>query len=357
MRIGILGLASCGKSTVFDILVGEGASTSTDSTGSRLGSTKVPDRRIDELSARYKPKKTIYAQIDLVDFAAVRKGKRPGETFNAQFLGTLRTMDALLVVTRSFRDEEVYHPENRVDGAADAASILTEFVLADMAVAENRAEKLRKNVERGVKDDKPELDLLERLLVELGEGRCLRDVDVAPEEEEFMRGYAFLSRKPTLFVVNQDEEQFAVRDEAIAPVREAVAGCAVFPICAAIEKEIAALDPEDRDVFLSDLGLEEPARDRLIQACFRLQGLISFFTVGEDEVRAWTLREGKTAVDAAGRIHTDLARCFIRAEVFTYDDLIAAGSEAELKKLGQWRLEAKTYPVKDGDIVHIRANC
>jgi len=355
--MGVIGLPSCGKSSVFGILSGEtGAGALTSPDKPRVATVKVPDPRVDWLTDYYQPRKTVYTDVEFVDFAAIRSSKKPGETFSPQFLATLRTMDGLQLTTRAFEDEAVFHPEDTVDPARDVTIIDAEFILADLAVVESKADRLRKNVQRGLKDDAKELELLERIQAHLEAERPVRTFDLKADEEQILRGFAFLTAKPTVILLNLDEGQFAAAAEHVARLVEVAAGRPCLPLSARIEEEIAQLAPEDQQVFLADLGLDEPARARLIRQCFELLGLIGFFTVGEDEVRAWTLRSGQPAVKAAGRIHSDLEKGFIRAEVFAYEDLRRLGDVPTIKKEGLWRLEGKEYVVRDGDVLCIRHN-
>ena len=316
VKMGIIGLPSSGKSTIFGILSGEtGAGALTSPDKPRISTVKVPDDRVDWLSGYYKPAKTTYSDVEFVDFAAIRSSKRPGETFSPQFLATLRTMDGLLLTARVFEDESVYHADGSVDALRDISFIDAEFLLADLAVVEAKVDRLSKNVRRGLKDDQKELELLERVKAHLEAEKPMRIFEMTEQEASALRGYAFLSGKPTVILLNVDEDQFGNTQEHTAIVAEIAGKRPTLPLSAQIEEEIAQLDREDQLAFLSDLGLEAPARDRLIQQCFELLGLIVFFTVGEDEVRAWTLRNGLPAVKAAGCIHSDLEKGFIRAEV------------------------------------------
>ena len=357
MKMGIIGLPSSGKSTIFGILSGEmGAGAVTSHDKPRISTVKVPDDRVDWLSAYYKPQKTTFSDVEFVDFAAIRSSKRPGETFSPQFLATLRTMEGILMTVRLFDDEAVYHPDGSIDALRDISFIDAEFLLADLAVIEAKVDRLAKNVKRGLKDDQKELELLERVKSHLEAEQPMRTFKMTEQEEAALRGYAFLSGKPTVILLNLDEEQFQKADEYAEKVKEIAANRPVLPLSAQIEEEIAQLDREDQLAFLSDLGQTEPARDRLIKQCFELLGLIVFFTVGEDEVRAWTLRNGLPAVKAAGCIHSDLEKGFIRAEVFAFEDLKRLKDVPTVKKEGLWRLEGKEYVVRDGDVICIRHN-
>ena len=357
MKIGILGLPSSGTSTMFSIVAGQEASVGTARPDKpRVATVKVPDERIDWLSAHYRPKKTTYTDVEFVDFAGVRTGATPGQAFSPAFLNVLRTMDGLLMTIRMFHDESVFHPEGSIDAARDVAMIDTEFMLADLQVAESRRDRLRKNVARGLKDDARELELLERVVAQLEDGNPLSSLSLGAEDEACLRGYSFLTLKPVVILLNVDENGFSRADELASNLASVARERSIVSLCASVEQEIAQLDPDDQLEFLQDVGLSEPARTRLIRVCFELLGLICFFTVGDDEVRGWTLRRGSTALKAAGRIHSDLERGFIRAEVFAYQDLRRLGDLPNVKKEGLWRLEGKEYVVRDGDVLCIRFN-
>ena len=355
MEIALCGLPRSGKTTLWTILTGvevpPGAKAET-----RKGVTKVPDERLERLAALYHPRKTTPATVTYVDVRPVERGQ--GRADNP-VLAELRPADALLLVLRGWDDPADPHPEGSVDPARDLELIETEFLLADLDVAQRRLERLEALVKKaGRPEDRKERDLLARVVAWLEEERPLREADFHGEEEKILRGYAFLTAKPLLVALNLPEDRtadlgkdaaaFGLGDIASRPGHDFVA------LSARIEQEIAALSPEDAALFRSDLGIEEPALDRLIRASYRLLGLISFFTVGEDECRAWSIPEGSTAREAAGAIHTDLARGFIRAEVVPWDRLLEAGSMAAAREHGWLRLEGKEYVVQDGDVVHVR---
>lgn len=355
MEFALCGLPRSGKSTLWTILTGtavpEGARVET-----RRGIAKVPDTRLDRLSVMFKPKKTTHATVTYVDLAAVEKGA--GRTDNP-ILTALRTADALLLVIRAWDDEADPHPEGAVNPARDLSLIETEFLLADMEVAQRRMEKLEAQVKKANKDeDKKELELLRRCLAVLESEKPLRSAGLTPEELKTLRGYAFLTGKPLLVALNLAEDQtdrlhekataFGLGDFEERP------GCAFVALSAKIEMEIAALSAEEAAVFRSELGIEEPALDRLIQASYRLLGQLSFFTVGDDECRAWTVKSGTRAREAAGAIHSDIERGFIRAEVVRWDQLLESGSLGVAREKAWLRLEGKEYTVLDGDVIHFR---
>jgi ribosome-binding ATPase len=304
----------------------------------------------------YTPKKTTPATVEYVDLGGVEKG----EAADALPLEQLRLVDALAHVVRGFRDETVSHTEGKVDPARDVATMETELVLADHTIAQRRLEKLELAVKKiGKDEDKKELEVLRRCIAALEKETPLRELELGEEEERRLRGYTFLSLKPLLVVVNADEAdaaKIAGGPEAFGLGGSPKPKTEIVPLSARIEAEIAQLDPKDAAAFQADLGIREPALARMIHASYRLLGRISFFTVGEDECRAWTIRRGTSARSAAGVIHSDIERGFIRAELVPYDDLVATGSWAACRDRGTLRLEGKDYVMRDGDVVNFRFN-
>jgi len=340
MKAGLVGYARTGKTTLFNALTGQNAGARAQV---NLGSIKVPDPRIDALSAIYKPRKTTYAEMRFVDVPGPR-GK--GSGLDAEALRALLEVDAFCLVVRGFSA-----PDGApADPAREIADFDAELVLHDLDKVEKRLDRLRKEHGKGTSEQME----LERLRAHLDRGAPLRAMALSDSEEKELAHYDFLSRRPLLVVSNVAEERAA--EEAPPPVlglaRERSAG--VLALCASVEAEIARLDPAEQPEFLKSLGLSEPARARFLRAAYALLDLISFFTVGEDEVRAWPVHRGDKAPRAAGRIHSDLERGFIRAEVVHYDDFIATGSESRARQEGKLRLEGKEYVVKDGDILNIR---
>lgn len=359
----ITGLPFVGKTTLFDLLTGQHAATGTFAGAeaeTNVGVAMVPDDRLDRLVPLFKPKKVTHAEITYRDLGLV-KGAGKGEAISARKLGDLRTSDALLHVVRAFRDPSVPHPEGSVDLERDLATLDLELVVSDHSVAERRLERLepeirgaRHGVERETKER--ERELLQRCLAALGTETPLRDVELDAEERKAVRGYRFLTLMPQLVVVNLDEGDVAKADAAMAPIRAAASkhrSTGVVHVCARLEAEIAELDPEEARAFREEAGLHEPALDRIVRATYDLLGLISFFTVGPDECRAWTVPKGTTAPEAAGAIHSDLERGFIRAEVVRWDDLLRAGSEAEAKRQVLVKVAGRDHAVADGDVVHV----
>jgi GTP-binding protein YchF len=356
MKIGLIGRPRSGKTTLFNLLTGAAVPTSRYDTGRselHTGIARVPDARVDRLSALFKPRKTTYATFEVVDLAGLAKGERTGLEAKE-----FRNADALLHVVRAFGDPALDPPDPR----RDIADLEVELILADLEVVDRRLERLEASIRKRRTDaEVAEQAILGRLKGELESERPLRAVALTAEEERAIRGFTFLSQKPILHCLNVDEKSVGEGDRAAAAL--GVADLADRPatrlawMSAAIEAEVAQLAGEEQDAFLADLGLAEPALRRLLRECYELLGLVSFFTVGDDEVRAWPIPRGTRAQDAAGTVHSDIARGFIRAEVTAYDELIAAkGSWADVRARGQLRLEGKDYAVRDGEICHFRFN-
>ena len=348
MKVGIVGFPRAGKSTVFNALTGLHASVGGygDPGKPNLGAIKVPDTRIDRLSAIFTPRKTTYAEVVFVDFPG--SGERSDSVVDQATLVQMRDADALAQVVRGFPDPVT---QDAADPARDIETFKGELVLADLAIVEKRLERLRKE-----KGKEQEVELLERCRVALEAETPLRRIGLSPAEERALSGFGLLSRLPLLVVVNVAESAAAAPLAAAVLARLEADAVPALALCAQIEMEIAALEPADRAAFLADLGLTESARDRFVQTAYALLDLISFLTTGEDEVRAWPIRRGTPAVKAAGKIHSDIERGFIRAEVVAYDEFIRLGSEAKCREAGKLRLEGKEYVVQDGDIIHFRFN-
>src|SRR5919106_3209842 len=361
MQVTIVGLPGSGKTTTFNALAGGHAETGTFSGGRaapNVGVVKVPDERLDQLSALFEPKKTTHADVTYVDVAIPAGAAREG-TVNPDVLAQIRNADALLHVARAFDDPASVTP---ADPWRDVDDLDLEFTVADLAVIEKRLEKLRTLGRHGSQAERDaaarEQELLERLEPPLSEGTPLRAVTLTDDEERMVRGYRFLTQKPVLVVLNIDEGSLAEAEalETAGRERYGQPHSDVVALAAKIESEIAELSEDDAALFMADLGISEPSRGRVIRLTYALLGLFSFFTAGEDECRAWTLRQGATAVDAAGAIHSDLARGFIRAEVINWEDLVQAGSEANARKQGLLRTEGRNYLMQDGDSIHVLFN-
>jgi ribosome-binding ATPase len=348
MKVVLAGFPRVGKTTVFQSLTGLADSTTARGTAAR-GVIRVPDARVDKLAEIYRPKKTTYATVAFVDVQAPdTTGAEKSTLLSAPLLAELKDADAVIAVIRGFVDPYAGLP---AEPEAELARFDEEIILADLAVLDKRLERLNKE---GKKDR--EHVVVERLVGALGEGTPLRTLAVAPEEAKLLAGYQLISSEPLLVVLNRaDEEAATPLPPAFVKLVERCGGDCLS-MAGRLEREIAELDPEDQAPFLRDAGLEASARDRFVQAAYRMLDLVSFLTTGEDEVRAWTITRGTVAQKAAGKIHSDIEKGFIRAEVIAYDDFIRYGSEAECKKAGKARLEGKEYPVADGDIIHFRFN-
>jgi GTP-binding protein YchF len=352
MKAGIIGLASVGKTTIFNVLT-QGKAATGPGAGRRLepnvGIVRVPDTRLDFLSSKFNPEKTTHAVTEFVDVQGVTRGK--GQDMA---LAPVRTVDALLHVVRVFEDESVPHSEGSVNPDRDRSNLDYELMLADIASIEKRVERLEKDLKK-LKNAalEKELEYLQRAKAWLESEKPLREMEIREDEKKMAKGFAFLSEKPMIYVENIGEDQ-------LDRLRHPPAGEAARPntartaICGKLEAEMAELPPDELKTFLADYGLQESGTERLIRTTYHLLGLISFFTVGEEECRAWTITRGTNAQHAAGVIHTDLSDHFIRAEVCHYDDFVKHGSLQALKEKGLLRLEGKEYPVKDGDIMTIR---
>ncbi|TMC26633.1 MAG: redox-regulated ATPase YchF [Chloroflexi bacterium] len=370
----ITGLPYTGKTTLFNLLTGGHAATGAFAGAeaeTNVGVAKVPDERVAKLAALFRPKKTTYAEVmyrDLglthsVDRAALASIGSATSSISAQKLGDLRSSDALVHVVRAFRDPSVPHVDSTVDPVRDLQSLELELLFADHGVVERRLERIEpelrsaKGAEREARER--EKAVLQKAMAALDSETPLRDLDLDDEERKAVRGFRFLTLQPQLIVANIDEADVPSPDAVLAPLRAAAAKhrrAAVVPVCAKLEAEIAELPADEAEAFRADLGVREPALSRVIHATYELLGLISFFTTGEDEVRAWTIPANTPAQQAAGAIHSDLERGFIRAEVIRWDELLKAGSEANAKKAGTMRTEGKQYPVADGDCLHVLFN-
>lgn len=355
MQIAIIGLPSSGKTTIFNALTHGQAETGTYHAGTfnvNVAAVTVPDGRVDRLSELYRPRKTVYAQVQFKDVAGIEGGSPKGSGLSGRLLNELSGNDAFLHVVRAFNDPAVPHPAGRLDAQRDYVALEAELILSDMAIIEKRLERLRKERTRGTSP--AELPLMERLLARLEEEKPLRGIDLSAEEDKLLRSYGLLSLKPMVVVINVDDD--ADLDQAARQISVPVEQVTVVPLRGKLEMELSQMAEDEAAEFLADFGLSEPGLARVIAACYDLLGVHSFFTVGEDEVRAWTIQRGATALEAAGTIHTDLAKGFIRAEVVAYADLIATGSIPEARKVGKFQLEGRDYVVRDGDIVHVRFN-
>ena len=359
-KCGIIGLPNVGKSTLFNALTETAAAQAANypfcTIEPNVGEVAVPDPRLSALAGLAKSAEIIPTRLTFVDIAGLVRGASKGEGLGNQFLANIREVDAIAHVVRCFSDGDVTHVEGRIDPVADIETIETELMLADLDSLEKRATALEKKAKGGDKDAKETLGLMLRALALLREGRPARLIERKPEEEQALRMLGLLSSKPVLYVCNVDEDAAATGNaQAVAVAARAQAegaGCVV--ISAKIEAEIAVLSRDERADYLAAVGLAEPGLDRLIRAGYALLDLVTFFTVGPKETRAWTITRGTRAPQAAGVIHTDFERGFIRAETIAYDDYVALGGEAGARDAGRLRLEGKDYPVADGDVLHFR---
>lgn len=359
-KCGIVGLPNVGKSTLFNALTKAGIEAANFpfcTIEPNTGVVPVPDLRLDKLAAIVNPERVIPTTMEFVDIAGLVKGASKGEGLGNQFLANIRETDAIGHVVRCFENDNIVHVAGTVDPADDIDVINTELALADLESVEKALIRVGKRAKGGDKDAKYELTVLEKIKPHLDEGALLRSVELTKEELAAISYMNMLTLKPTMYIANVNEDGFEnnpylEKVKAIAAEENAV----VVAVCAAIEAEIAELDDEDREEFMQDMGLEEPGLNRVIRSGYELLTLQTYFTAGVKEVRAWTYPEGSTAPQAAGKIHTDFEKGFIRAEIVGYDDYVENNGESGAKDAGKWRLEGKDYIVKDGDVIHFRFN-
>lgn len=360
MKIAIIGLADTGKTTIFNALTGQNLETTvypTMNAEAHMGVVKVPDVRIDKLAEIYRPKKITYATVEYIDYIGLTKGDMDQ---NRKVFDLIKDADAVVHVVRGFADEEIVHPLESLDARRDAETLELEMVFGDLELVDKRLQRMDEGMKRGKKPEETEKRVLLKCKNALEQEKPLRDIEFSEEEEKSMRHLQFMSIKPEVIALNISEADLNTEgaSQQITELQSLYQGkqVKVISLCGKIEMEIAQLSAGEARAFLDDLGIEEPALNKLIHVSYDLLGLISFLTCGEDEVRAWTISKGMNAQLAAGKIHSDIERGFIRAEVVSYDDFVAQGGMSGAREKGQLRLEGKTYEVRDGDIINFRFN-
>ena len=362
MKIGIVGLPNVGKSTMFNSITNAGAECANYpfcTIEPNVGVVPVPDERLDKLTQMYNPEKTTHAVIEFVDIAGLVKGASKGEGLGNKFLSHIREVDSIVEVVRCFENSNIVHVDGSIDPLRDIETINLELIFADIEMVDKKLEKAKKML-KADKKYQAEINVLEKIKGVLEQGKSARTIDFSEEEKELLKETYLLTLKPILYIANVSEEQLqnAENDEYVNKVKEYAKGenAEVIPLCVKIEEELSSLDADDKKEMLEAIGLEESGLDKVIKASYDLLGLMSFLTAGEPEVRAWTIKKGTKAPEAAGKIHSDIQRGFIRAEIVSYDDLIREGSMVKAKEKGLVRSEGNEYIMQDGDIVLFRFN-
>lgn len=363
MKLGMVGLPNVGKSTLFNAITNAGAQSANYpfcTIEPNIGMVSVPDERLDRLAEMYNPDKFTPATIEFVDIAGLVKGASQGEGLGNKFLSHIREVDAIIHVVRCFENDDITHVDGNIDPARDIETINLELILSDLDILSRRLDN-RKKAMKGDKKIASEVEFLERLVSEMEQGKTARSVEIDEDEAQYLKEVSLLTIKPVIYACNMAESDFSDgidNNKYYNEVKKIAQneGAETFPICAETEAQIAQLEPDEREMFLEEMGLEKSGLDRLIKKSYALLGLISYLTAGKPEVRAWTIKKGTKAPQAAGKIHTDFERGFIRAEVVAFDDLMNCGSMAAAKEKGLVRSEGKDYIMKDGDIVLFRFN-